>query len=87
MKLDKLNGCIDPDSLNKAVDLLFGLALGNNAKKFCEIILNLGKWFRRRWQPSYLVEQKHLANFGREHHGGHSREVIRDLDQCSGDVV
>ena len=28
---DKLNGCVDLDSLNKAVDLLFGLALGNNA--------------------------------------------------------
>ena len=28
---DKLSGCEDPDSLNKAVDLLFGLALGNNA--------------------------------------------------------
>ena len=26
---DKLNGCVDPDSLNKAVDLFFGLALGN----------------------------------------------------------
>ena len=29
--LDKLSGCKDPDSLNKAVDLLFGLALGNKA--------------------------------------------------------
>ena len=29
---NKLNGCVDPDSLNKAVDLLFGLALGNSAK-------------------------------------------------------
>ena len=32
--LDKVlryvSGCEDPDSLNKAVDLLFGLALGNN---------------------------------------------------------
>ena len=29
--LYKLNGCEDPDSLNKAVDLLFDLALGKNA--------------------------------------------------------
>ena len=28
---DKLNSCVDPDSLDKAVVLLFGLALGNNA--------------------------------------------------------
>ena len=27
----KLNGCVDPESLNKAVDLLFVLALDNNA--------------------------------------------------------
>ena len=25
-----LNGCVDPDGLKKAVDLLFGFALGNN---------------------------------------------------------
>ena len=31
IRLDKLNGSVDPDSSNKAVDLLFGLALGNNA--------------------------------------------------------
>ena len=30
MVSDKLNGWVDPDSLNKAVDLLFGLALGTN---------------------------------------------------------
>ena len=30
-EIDKLNGCVDPDSLNKAVDLLFGLALDNIA--------------------------------------------------------
>ena len=29
--INKLNDCVDPDSLNKAVVLLFGLALGNNA--------------------------------------------------------
>ena len=28
---DKLNDCVDPDSLNKAVALLLGHALGNNA--------------------------------------------------------
>ena len=28
---DKLSGCEDPDSLSNALDLLFGLALGNNA--------------------------------------------------------
>ena len=31
-KQDKLNGRVDPDSLNKAMYLLFGLALGINAK-------------------------------------------------------
>ena len=31
MRLDKLGGYEDPDNLNKTVDLLFGLALGNNA--------------------------------------------------------
>ena len=36
---DKLNGCVDPDRLNKAVDLLFGLALGNNANNNPTIVL------------------------------------------------
>ena len=29
-KSAKLNGCVDPDNLNKAVVLVFGLALGAN---------------------------------------------------------
>ena len=62
---------------------------GYYEEQYCEIILNLGQWFRRRcclkdflyrteelWQPSCSVEQKHLCNFERGHHGEHSCEVI-----------
>ena len=38
---DKLNGCADPDSLNKAVDLLFGLALGNNTNDNSIMVLSI----------------------------------------------
>ena len=55
-------------------------------EQFCEIILNLGQWFRRRcclkdllsgaMAASCSVEQSHLCNFERGHHGEHSSEVI-----------
>ena len=32
------------------------------------------------WQPSCSVEQKHLCNFERGHHGEYSCEVIWNLD-------
>ena len=32
-------------------------------------------------QPSCLVEQNHLCNFDRGHHGEHSCEVISNADQ------
>ena len=40
-ELYKLNGCVDPDSLNKAVVLLFGLALCNNTKDILTMILSI----------------------------------------------
>ena len=44
---DQLNGCIDTDSLNKAVDLLFGLALGNSANDNSTRVSSLLRLFRR----------------------------------------
>ena len=59
---------------------------GNYQEQFCEIILNLRQWFRRRcrlkyfylelWQSSCSVEQNHLCNFETGHHMEHSCEVI-----------
>ena len=59
---------------------------GYYEEQFCEIILNLGQWFRRRcrlnisylelWQPSCSVELNHLCNFERGHHGEYSCEAI-----------
>ena len=54
-------------------------------EQFCEIILNLGQWFRRCCLKDFLsgamaascsVERNHLCNFEREHHGEHSSEFI-----------
>ena len=50
-------------------------------KQFCEIILTLGQWFRRRcliWvsgDPSFQWSER-LCNFERGHHGEHSCEVV-----------
>ena len=60
---------------------------GYYEEQFCEIILNLGQWFRRRchfkdflsgtdWRPSCSVERNHLCNFEGGHHGEHSSEAI-----------
>ena len=59
---------------------------GYQEEQFCEIILNLGQWFRRGcrlkisylelWRPSCSVEQNHLCDFKSGHHGEHSCEVI-----------
>ena len=45
-EFDKLNGYVDPDSLNKAVDLLFGLALGNNANDNRTMVSSMLRLFR-----------------------------------------
>ena len=37
----KLNCYVDPDSLNKSLDLLFGLALGNNANENPSIVSSI----------------------------------------------
>ena len=59
---------------------------GYYEEQFCEIILNLGQWFRRRCcLKDFLYGAlaallfggaKHLCNFERGHHGEHSCEVI-----------
>ena len=61
-------------------------------EQFCEIILNLGQWFRRRcllikrfliWSsgdPPVRWSGTIYANIVRGHHGEHSCEVIRNLD-------
>ena len=64
---------------------------GYHEEQFCEIILNLDQWIRRRWvlkKLSYLelwwplwVELNHLCNFGRRHHEEHFCEIILNLDQ------
>ena len=62
----------------------------HHEEQFCEIILNLGQWFRRcslkdflsgTLASSCLVEQNHLCNFERGHYGEHSCEVIWNLGQ------
>ena len=56
-------------------------------EQFCEIILNLGKWFRRRCRLKDLLSRAlaallfrgavfFLCNFERGHHREHSCEVI-----------
>ena len=56
-------------------------------EQFCEIIMNLGQWVKKRcrlkdflsgalWQPSCLVEQNRLCNFERGHHREHTCEDI-----------
>ena len=59
---------------------------GYYEKQFCEIILNLVQWLRRRcglkefylefWRPSSAVERNSLCNFERGHYGEHTCEVI-----------
>ena len=55
----------------------------HHKEQFCEIILNLGQWFRRcclkdfyleLWKSSCFVEQNHLCSFEKGHHGEHSCE-------------
>ena len=58
---------------------------------FCEIILNLGQWFKEMsfidisypelWRPSCSVEQTHLCNFGRGHLEKHFYKITLNLDQ------
>ena len=54
-------------------------------EQFCEIILNLGQWFRRchlknsyleLWRPLCLLERNTLCTFGRGQNGKPSCEVI-----------
>ena len=55
---------------------------GHYEKQFCEFILNLREWFKRRCclkdflsgalAASCSVEWNHLCNFERGHHGKHS---------------
>ena len=65
---------------------------GYHEEQFCEIILNLDKWFRRRcrlkeisylelWLPPCLVERNFLCNFCRGHYVEHSCEIILNLNQ------
>ena len=62
---------------------------GHHEEHFCEIILNLALFgpvvqqmlFKKisnleLWQSSCSVEQNHLCNFERGHHGEHSCEVL-----------
>ena len=58
---------------------------GSYEEQFCEIILNLGKWFRRRCCLKYFLSgaleallfggSEPLCNFERGHHREHSCEV------------
>ena len=57
-----------------------------NFGRFCEIVLNLDQWFRRRsylelWQPFISAEWNHLCNFGRGCHVEQFCEIILNLDQ------
>ena len=60
---------------------LCNFAKGYHEEQFCEIILNLDKWFRRRcllisylelWWPSCSMEWNYLCNFSRGHFGEHT---------------
>ena len=64
----------------------------HHEEQFCEIVLNLDQWFRRRcclkifymelWWPSCSAEWNHLCNFGRGHYGEHYCDFFSNLDQC-----
>ena len=58
-------------------------------EQFCEIILNLDRWFRGRcrlkvfliWSSvSPFVQLNHLCNFGRRHHEEQFCEIVLNLD-------
>ena len=59
---------------------------GYKEEQFCEIILNLGQWFRRRCLLKDFLSgalatlmfsgANHLCNFERGHYGEHLCEVI-----------
>ena len=52
---------------------------GHYEEQFCEIILNLGQWFRRCLLKDFLsgaLAALCLCNFERGHYGEHSCEVI-----------
>ena len=63
----------------------------HHAEQFCEIILNLDKWFRMMpfKDISYLAllqslcsaDQNNLCNFGRRHHDEQCCEIILNLGQ------
>ena len=63
----------------------------HHEEHFCEIILNLNQWFRRKslkdisylelWQPLCSRSRNHLCNFGRRHHEEQFCEIIFNLDQ------
>ena len=64
---------------------------GYYEKQFCEIILNLGQWFRGRCRLNFFFSgtlvadlfggAKSFSNFERGYHGKLSCEVIWNLDQ------
>ena len=67
----------------------------HHEEQFCEIILNLDQWFRRRsckklfndisylelWQPFCSAEWNHLCNYGRGYHEEQFCEIILNLGQ------
>ena len=62
----------------------------HNENHFCEIILNLDQWFRKRSLKDILiyssgnpfsVERNHLCNYGRGHYKEHFYEKRLNLDQ------
>ena len=62
----------------------------HHEEQFCEIIMNLGQWFRRCCLKDFLSGAvvvllfggaEPLCNFERGHQGEHSCEVIWNLDQ------
>ena len=64
----------------------------HHEQQFCDIILNLDQWSRRRsclkdisylelWQPFCSAERNHLCNFSRSHHEEQFCEIILNLDQ------
>ena len=67
-------------------DHLCNFGRGYPEEQFCEIILNLSQWFRRRCRlkdflsgaraASCFVERNHLCNYERGHYGEHSCEAL-----------
>ena len=59
---------------------LCNFGIGSYEEKFCEIILNLGQWFRiccfKDFLPRVLAEGNYICNFERGHHGEHLCKVI-----------